>query len=79
MAQNNIPNHIRHKAQQEGFNSVTSEGRIDEADIYAVAVLDENGNPTPIGLPTFITDDGNNLSIVSGNDGLDLLLRLQKS
>lgn len=76
MTQQEIPKNVLRKARQRGFNSVTFEGRLEGVDVYSVAVLDAAGVPTPIGLPTFITDDGNSLSILSGKEGFDLMLRL---
>lgn len=71
-----IPDIIKEEAARNGFNSIEYAGRLDGSDYYAVGIVDENGGPVPTGLPTFIKDCDNKLSIISGLDGLDLCSQL---
>lgn len=71
-----IPDYIKEKAAQNGFNSIKYAGRLDGSEYYAVGIVDEKGSPVPTGLPTFIKDCDKKLSIISGLDGLDLCSQL---
>lgn len=72
----NIPNIIREFANSNGFNSVGYEGEIDGAKVFSVGVVDENGTPEPLGMPTFLLLKDEEVTMVSGKEGFDLLFRL---
>lgn len=76
MSEHGIPANVQKEASREGFNRVKFLGSLDGIDYYSVGCVDSNGTPVPMGLPTFIQDDGGRLSIISGLDGLDLSSRL---
>ena len=76
MRKHTVPTPVQKEAASNGFNSVEYVGRLDGLDYYAVGCVDSNGTPVPTGLPTFIQDNGERLSIISGLDGLDLSSRL---
>lgn len=72
----NIPNIIREVANSHGFNSVGYEGEIDGAKVFGVGLVDENGTPEPLGMPTFLLLKDEEVTMVSGKEGFDLLFRL---
>ena len=72
----NIPDIILTAARKNGFNSVTFAGEVDGAKAYRVGVIDWNGNPIPLGMPTFLLLKDNEVTMVSGSEGLDLLCKL---
>lgn len=76
MTQREIPKSIQQEASRLGFNSVSYAGRIDGVYFYSVGVLDRNGEFAPVGLPTFIALEHGKTSWVSGDEGLELSLRL---
>ena len=76
MSKHNIPITVQKESARYGFNSVEYAGRLDGVDYYSVGCVDSEGVPVPTGLPTFIQDNGGQLSFISGLDGLDLCSRL---
>ena len=73
---NNIPDIILTTARKNGFNSVTFSGEVDGAKAYGVSVVDKDGNPMPLGMPTFLLLKDNEVTMVSGKEGFDLLCKL---
>ena len=73
----NIPEIVKTKAEAEGYNSISYVGVYDNAQAFSVGIKDENGNPIPMGMPTFILLKDNKLKIVGGDKGLDILLSFQ--
>ena len=76
MAQDRILNIVEREALRLGFNRVVFSGHVDGADAYAVGVVGEDGEPTPTGLPTYITLKDGKTSVVDGKEGLELMFRL---
>ena len=72
----NIPEIVLAAARKNGFNSVHFSGEVDGAKAYGVSVVDKDGNPTPMGLPTFLLLKDWKVTMVSGKEGLDLLFKL---
>lgn len=71
-----IPKIIQDAASKEGFNSVGYEGEIDGSKVYSVGIIDEDGTPEPLGMPTYLLLKDNEVNMVSGKDGFDLMFRL---
>ena len=72
----NIPDIVNKTAQNKGFNSVGYEGEIDGAKVYSVGIIDEEGTPVPLGMPTYLLLKDDEVNLVSGKDGFDLMFRL---
>ena len=72
-----VPQIVLEAARANGFNRVSYRGEIDGAKAFSVGAVDENGNPIPMGLPTFLLLKNNDISLVSGTKGLDLHIRLK--
>lgn len=70
----NIPDIVKKTAEENGFNCVNYAGVLDNSQVFSVGVIDEEGNPTPLGMPTFIIFKDNTPKMVSGYKGLDILI-----
>lgn len=71
-----IPKIVQEKAEKEGYNSVGYEGVVDGAKVFSVGIVDENGTPEPLGMPTYILLKDEEVTIVGGKEGFDLMFRL---
>ena len=71
-----IPQNVIDLAHNEGYNSIHYVGMLDGAAAYSVSLVDMEGMPVPTGMPTFILLRGEDLTFVSGDEGLDLMLCL---
>ena len=67
-----VPNHIKEIAYENGCNSVEFVKNINGIDYYSIGLLDDNGMFVPTGLPEFIVVNGDDIKIISGNEGLEL-------
>ena len=76
MKQKNIPEAVLAEARRQGFNWVSHSGTVDGSEVYGVGVVDAKGEFPPIGLPTFIVVKDGRMSMVSGDEGLELACRL---
>ena len=72
----NIPDIVNEIALSEGFNSVSYEGEYNGAKVYSVGIIDKDGIPEPLGMPTFLLLKDGKVTIVSGKEGFELMFRL---
>lgn len=68
-----IPKIIEEEASKCGFNHIEFIKEYDGAKLYGASLLDENGLPVPMGLPTLFLLKGGNVSIRDGEEALALL------
>lgn len=73
----NIPDIVKKTAEENGFNCVSYAGVLDTSQVFSVGVIDEEGNPIPMGMPTFIILKDNKPKMISGYKGLDILISLR--
>ena len=71
-----VPQIVKEVARTYGFNNAKYCGELDGAKVYGVETVDSNGLPVPTGLPTFLLLKDGDITIVSGNEGLDLDCKL---
>lgn len=72
----NIPDIVKIAAQNKGFNSVEYEGEVDGAKVYSVGIIDKDGTPVPLGMPSYLLLKDDEVSMTSGKDGFNLMFRL---
>ena len=68
-----IPEIILEYAEKHGCNSVEYIGKRRGKEAFGMGYVDEDGFPTPTGLPTLYLYDGKTIEVVSGEEALDLL------
>lgn len=68
-----IPEIIRRKASENGFNAVEYIGVRNGVPAFSVGSVDGDGAPIPTGLPTVFLLKGDSVESVGGVDALDLL------
>ena len=72
-----IPQIIKETAREHGCNRVSYSGEIDGAHVFSIGCVDMNGLPIPTGLPEFLLLKDDEITIVSGYEGLDLHCKLK--
>lgn len=71
-----IPKIIQEIALKQGFNKVSYEGELDGTKVFSVGVVTEDGTVVPLGMPTYLLLKDDEVSIISGKEGFDLMFYL---
>lgn len=71
-----IPKIVWEVATNEGCNSVQYLGEHNGSQVFGMGIVGKNGLPEPTGLPELILLKDGKTEIVGGEEGLELLSRL---
>lgn len=71
-----IPQIIKEAAYEHGCNQVSYCGELDGAKVFGIGCVGFDGLPVPTGLPEFLLLKDGAITLVSGNEGLELACRL---
>lgn len=74
-----IPTIIKELAEDMGYNSVKYLGELDGSSVFGGGFIGKDGLPVPTGLPELILLKDGQTKVVSGEEGLQLSLRLFSS
>ncbi|MBR3455752.1 MAG: hypothetical protein IKH26_10545 [Bacteroidaceae bacterium] len=72
----NIPEQVRIIAESEACNRIHFCGVDKGSEVYSISEVNDEGQPIPTGLPVLVLWDGKETTIISGEDSLKLLSRL---
>lgn len=72
-----VPQQVKQIANDNGCNNVVYAGTIDGYDVYSMGIVGEDGLPEPTGLPELILHNDSEYKIVTREDALALLSRLE--
>lgn len=67
-----IPSVVVKYQNSYGYNHSEYIATIDDEDVYALSLLDDNGFPLPVGLPSFLCVRSGKCRRVTGEDALKL-------
>ena len=74
----NIPIEVKRLAEHECCNRIRFIGVHNGKNVYSIGQVGEDGIPIPSGLPHLVIWDGAKTELVTGEEGLSLLSRLQE-
>lgn len=69
-----ILDYVRSKGEMA--NHAEKIGATAGGDVYALSLLDGEGMPLPIGLPVLVISKGDNYTLITGDESLELLRTL---